>query len=262
MSLPARSPVWIFALIGFAFSTAAMTARSQDGAPPAIVPARADPKARELMEEMLAAQRALKSYSATLEVVASEPRGVQKDVGVLAFKKPSRASVLTKGTKGNTRVVADGRRLFFAFPIDKNRYHKQMLSSRLSGVVQAIHRGVGKLLASFVLGSPLKAFTFVPSSIGPSDRVAGVSVETVGATLPMKEGREDTLTFAIGKRDHLLRRFTHSAKVNGQTGTQTATFSNVRANPPLPSAMFVFTPPPGAKAVSSGPASGPGRPVQ
>src|SRR5438874_2090110 len=77
MPLPVRSSVWIFTLLGLAFSTVAMTARSQDSAAPAVAPARPDSKARELMEEMLAAQWALKSYSATLEVVDGDPRGVR-----------------------------------------------------------------------------------------------------------------------------------------------------------------------------------------
>ncbi len=70
---------------------------------------------------------------------------------------------------------------------------------------------------------------------------------TRGADFP---GANDTVTYFIGRRDHLLYQvvvtdFLTSTDYN----TMTETISNMDINPKLPESDFVFTPPPGSHEV-------------
>lgn len=92
-------------------------------------------------------------------------------------------------------------------------------------------------------------------SSGKPETIDGVAVETVVATRKQPEGGEETLRFAIGREDHLLRQVTVTGTAKGLPFTRIETHSNVRVNPILPEAMFVAGAAPIAGAAPAGQAT-------
>ncbi|MDQ3814849.1 MAG: DUF2092 domain-containing protein, partial [Armatimonadota bacterium] len=88
--------------------------------------------------------------------------------------------------------------------------------------------------------------------VGQPDTMAGVPVETVVAQLQSGE-EKGTVTYYIGKEDHLLRRVTtRTPKTATEPAIETTeTHFDIRINPDLPAATFTFVPPSDAEPVAS-----------
>jgi outer membrane lipoprotein-sorting protein len=103
----------------------------------------------------------------------------------------------------------------------------------------------------FTQPDTLKVFAAPSSlSLGQPTSVAGVPVVTV-ISKRQEEKNSTTVTYHIGKNDHLLRQMTLKQTQEGQTITLTETHTNIKINTKFPASTFVFTPPPGAKPVKA-----------
>jgi outer membrane lipoprotein-sorting protein/peroxiredoxin len=245
--------------LGVSLLTGAQPARAQQAqAPPApTFPAGAkiDAKARQTLEQMAAAYQALSSYSGTVEVESNGLPNPLNRRSTIAFKKPNKAAVVT--TKGDavTRAVTDGAHFFVASTRDKSKYLKVPLPKEAQAISLVIDQGgaaglglVPLVLAGYNPLAPL-ANTLQSLSVGQPGTLTGVPVETVVAVVNGSKGDSATITYSIGKNDHLLRRLNIKQTVEGKPVSLTETHTDVKANPDLPATALAFTPPPGAKAV-------------
>jgi len=211
-----------------------------------------DPKARELMDQMVAAYKALDSYSAIVELAGMGAANLPKQRAIIAFKKPNRVNVQVTTSTGTVKLVSNGTNLFVQVSDIKAEYVKTAAPSGEMAIAQLLQsvRASGPGLTPLVAGaSPLEGMAddLKSVSVGPADTVDGVAVETVVGQLEAGPSK-GTITFAIGRDDHLLRRVVLTSITGQRTVTLTETHTSVKANPA--GMAFIFTPPPGAKAVA------------
>ncbi len=232
-------------------------ASTQKSAASAVSSATIGPKARTLMNQMAVAYRSLRSYSGTVEEKETgTPQAISKRT-MVAFRRPNRAVVVAADTSGKTwRSVSDGKNLYFVYPQDKNQYRRWALKpGQPLSMYLILARAMTKHIAAGLSSGQFMSEPPPPSvksvTLGPPGEVNGVPVETVVVTPRSPE--EPTWTFAIGKKDRLLRRLTMSLMVNGKLAMHTETHSQIKINPTLPDTTFTFRPPPGAKEVLSPP---------
>lgn len=177
----------------------------------------------------------------------------------IRLRKPSQVAVSTTDQQGTTQSVADGTHLFLVSPSDKDQYLKVAVSpgeqTIRKALIQGRATGTGALLLLLTGEDPLAPLAASLRSLSVDKKfgsVDGVPVVTVTATFSgPRVGDEGSVTFAIGKADHLLRQVTLVRTVGGQTFSVTETHTNVHANPEIPARVFVFTPPAGARKVAS-----------
>lgn len=253
-----------------------------------------NPQARRLLAEMTAAYQGISSYSGkTTFLVANGAAGVQalmhhqlkpqveEDV---AIQRPNRVAVRVKGE--NTYIYGgDGNAEAVAVSNGTDYYETRPSSSQAedhylhaSGPTDAISEalGVGGMLAAnghlarLLNGqNPVQGIQSLKmGGVGVSDHVPNLIVVAVsqvndkGVVNNVHIPAVTTETFLIGRKDHLLRRWTATSKfvdphlittvatatrtTGGIFWIQSESFQNVKLNPHLPADAFVFTPPPGS----------------
>lgn len=244
----------------------AQGAQVQSAAPSQTAPAAAtalapaEAAARALIEQMVQAHKSLNSYSATLELNApANAAGTTRTVrSTVLLRRPSQARIITTDpdTKAVTTVVLNGQNLFVTSSTDPKTYQKMALPAGARALAQAFAPASGATVGLLpLLASGMPASQVVPAqatslSVGPDDTVDGVPVSTVSFALSAGEAKQ-TMTLAVGKNDHLLRRLTILGNDNGRAVHVTETHTNVKANPQTTAAQFAFTPPPGAKVAEA-----------
>lgn len=267
--------------------------------PPAgVAPAAAiDPKARQLLDQMTAAYSSLHSYSDTTEfrsassvaasaaLNSSSPPLMRASV---SLEKPDKAAI--KAATFNdyypnmrrAQSACDGR------TCSETRYDGRYLTQPVPPApLRHAFAAVGPihdLLLPRLLTNPNPLSDFLKNVVSikreQAEVVGGVPVETVvvlhalldepviGANTPLLYQPRDV--FAIGVRDHLLRRYTAEGVVvdPGPThiragallGRLIETHRDVQANPALPASTWTFTPPPGFTLADLADEAAPARP--
>ena len=265
--------------------------------PPAgVAPAAAiDPRARQLLDQMVAAYPLLHSYSDTTEfriangsaasaaLNASSPPQLRASV---SLQRPNRAAV--KATTFNIyypnmrreQCICDGK------TCSETRYDGTYLTqSAPPAPIRYAFAAVGpihSLLLPQLLTGPIALADTLKNVVSIKREkvkmVGGIPVETVvvlhtlvgmavvGADVPLLY--QPRQVFAIGVKDHLLRRCTVEGIVVGSGPTHISTGAllsrqiemhrDIRVNPALPASTWTFTPPLGFTHAD---ASAPPRPL-
>ena len=241
---------------------AATTVPAPDASSAATTPAapapKIDPKARALMDGMIAAYKQLKSYSGTMEIKSSQDAPLMSERVKVLYQKPNRVAVIVtnkdaKGKTMTTKIVSNGANLFALSSMQRKYYLKVPAAPTVENIVNVLGNitngspGIAPLSGGLDPLTPYGA-AITALSTGPDDTLDGVSVQTVVANLtaPQSNG---VITYAIGQADHLLRRVTFQITKGGQTATLTETDSAIKADNVMPRIMFAFAPPPGATAM-------------
>jgi outer membrane lipoprotein-sorting protein len=213
-----------------------------------------DPKAHELLTRMADAYRALQSCSMQVEIRTET--GGQADVikGTITFKRPNQALVETTSARGKAKAVADGKFIYIVQSQNPKEYAKVATPANngtISRTIEAAGAGGNGLFPFVVAGYDpyavvsrnLKSLTILAPDMIDSVRVDVVQVVTEAPNLG-----DATMTVAIGRSDHLLRRVGILAENNGVAIIET--LSGVKSNPTFPDSLFQFTPPAGSKQVT------------
>ncbi len=267
-ALPAACAALALGAGTFSFVAGAQIALAQPApaagaaAAPAATNAKIDPRAREVLNRMTAAYKALQSYSGTMNFGGTGVPDLSPVRATIAWKKPNRAVVATTGKNGTVRAVADGTNFYVALPQPKYKYLKVAIPTGAAGdstVSRAIAQGGAEglgLMPLIVTG----ADPLVPVmqglrslSLGADSTIAGVAVANIEVVLgaPGGGGPTESLTLSVGKADNLLRQIAIKVTQDNKPITVTETHSDIKVNPTLDDAMFSFTPPAGAKPVES-----------
>lgn len=224
---------------------------------PSTVPSTAsiDPAARALLEQMAAAYKALTSYSGAMTFSGTGMPDPPHLRARITLQPPDRIAVTVDDEHGATHALADGARLY----VDTPRLPGHYLTLPAPGGEQALQRALSHAGAAALSPTPYLftgadltqrlAPVLVALSVGKPGTMDGVAVQTVVATLNPKAGPR-TLTFAIGKEDHLLRQASMTLQGEGKPATVTETHTDIKVNPKLAANAFAFAPPPSAQAVT------------
>ena len=256
MTFISRRPArWLTAaLLSLTLSAAHAQAELTPAAPPA---AKVDPQAQAALDQMTAAYKALKTYSATLAVSSAAGGHTQRQTVTLVFQRPGQARIVIADAAGTQEeIVSNGTSLFLSSPRDK-QYLKQAVPPGAESLPAVLSQARGTLLP-MLAGSPeflsrLTAQPGVTVRLGTPGTIAGVPTDTVITTLPNPTAQV-RFTFSVGAEDHLLRRLIETATMTrgaqAQTYTHTETVTAQTPDAPLTAAAFAFVPPPGAKLVT------------
>ena len=249
MSLPFRRlssfsrPLGVAAL-GLSLLAAPLTARAQLGV-------HIDPQARTLLDEMVASQQALTGLKATVTVRDFAAAGERDQTITLAFHRPNQARVALGDHAGPlAQFSADGKNLVIYSVRDK-KFTRQAAPSgpdAIAGVLSLSRALLPALLSRPAILTRLLVQPGVQVAGAGADTVGGVPVDVVNVTPAAKPGAPRlTLSLAVGRKDHLLRRLTErtSASQAGPKSLHTETVTLLTADPRLTARDFAFTPPAG-----------------
>ena len=222
--------------------------------------AATNPKA--VLAQMAAAYQSLKSFTGIVTVQAvinGKPAPVSNTISIV-FQKPNKAvATVNNGTIDVSQIVADGNNLYAVSPRDK-QYLQQPIPPGADAV--AVLQREGSMLVGAIVNPVVVVQSFSDPSLkslilgdpgvgGSAGMVDGVAVDTIVGVLAPAPGASETITLAIGRDDHLLRRVTMDALLPArndkpaQTYSRTETCTDIQINPTLPASTFAFVPPPG-----------------
>ncbi len=219
-----------------------------------------DEAAKQILQNMIAAHRALKSYSAMVDTEQRMDGKVMQTLrSNVRWQRPNRVAISTTSTgteKGTVRAVANGQFVFMQISSQANQYLKRTIPADADTILDVL--GAGGLSgagAGLVFGrggsETLERFLGAAASyeVQPEMTISGVLCDVVKAQVPNERLGTVTFTLAMGKEDRLLRRHHIEASTPRGIMVLIETFSNVQTNPVLAAATWTFTPPRGAKAV-------------
>ena len=226
--------------------------------PPLAAAPAVDPQVTALFQQTVAAHKALTALSATVTVSSTGTGPKTNQTVTLAFQKPNQAKVAVSGPSGPLVQIYAGSKTITLYIVKGKTYQVQPVSPGTDTVPLALNQAHSLLI--FLMSHPeslssLLAQPGVTASVSPSSAYTLVPVDTVVATLPTPGGSKATLTFDIGKADHLLRQVTENAHLGApgqaQTIMVTETVTALSTTPALTAADFAFTPPVGVKKVAA-----------
>jgi outer membrane lipoprotein carrier protein len=156
--------------------------------------------------------------------------------GTLYQRQPDRIALRFSDPAGDL-ILGDGQFFYMYQPSNNpDQYFRQPAAA-------AGETGVN-LMAQFV-GNPVERFNFTAEG---GESVAGRSAQVLNL-VPRQRADYRSLRVWIDDRDSLVRRF-EITEHNG--AVRRFDLSNMQVNPSIPDAIFRFTPPAGARAVSPG----------
>lgn len=218
---------------------------------------RIDPQARILLDEMAAAHQALTGLKATLIVEDYGATNPQERTIILAFHRPDQArAAIADRTGPIVQFTTDGKALIIYSVHDKQYTRRDPPTgagaiAEVLGQTQAL---LPTLLARPAILTRLLVQPGVQVAGAGTDTVSGVAVDLVTVTPAARPGTPRlTLSFAVGRKDHLLRRVTESVPVartdrktmQFRSAMHTETVTKLTADPSLTARDFAFTPPAG-----------------
>ena len=218
--------------------------------PPKAAPA-VDPQVTDLLKQAVAAHKALQSLTATLTVSAMQNGKAHSRTITLAYLKPGLAKFAVAGDPDESMQVFSNGKSVTTYKAGSKTYEVQPVSPGADALPRVLAQS-GALL-SLIIARPevlnsLLTQPRVAAALGSSSTYTLVPVDTITVTLPASGGTKATLTFDIGKADHLLRRVTEHAVIPAQSKVQTITLietvTALSTAPTLTAADFVFAPPP------------------
>ncbi len=224
---------------------------------PVAVPA-VDPQVTALFQQTIAAHKALIALSATVTVLSTGAGPKVNQTVTLAFQKPNQAKISVSNSAGPLVQLYAGSKTITLYIIKDKSYQVRPVPPGTDTVPLILSQAHSILL--LLAGHPealnsLLAQPGVAASLSPSSTYTLAPVDTAVVTLPAAGGGRATLTFDIGKTDHLLRRITESSSIPGPDQTQkvmvTETVTALSATPTLTAADFAFTPPAGVTRVAA-----------
>ncbi len=215
-------------------------------------PVAVDPKVQALLDQAVAAHKALTALSATITVTGTGGGPVSSASTVtLAFRQPNTAKATVTDASGPvTELVSDGKTLT-TYSVRDKKYRTMPAPADASAITLVL--GPSRSLIALLISRPTLLSDLlnqkgVTATLGAPKIVGGVSTETVTATLsnPRSPGAAQTVTLSLGASDHLLRRLAITLSAGAKTSTVTETVTALSAAPSLTAADFTFTPPAGA----------------
>lgn len=228
------------------------TPPAQD-APPAAA-GKVDAEARKALDGIVAAHKALTSFSADCTFTATQGTQTQNAKSTLAYALPNKISVKSTlgGDTGVQRtVISDGTSVFTTISAQKDKYTKADADKTSVTIARALAQGgVGTGLLALLVADPKAVDKVLPPTLtsltfGPDETVGGTESRTVVGLGSSPGSPPLQFTFVFGKADNLLRRITISGR-GDQQFSLSEEYTNVQANPTLPAETFKFTPPAGA----------------
>ncbi len=211
---------------------------------------KADPAARKLLADATAAHATLAEFTATIEVKSSSLAVPDSTVAIeQKGGKSLRVRVTTR--EGEWVGVRNGDGVFTRSTKDPKMYAKYSLEDSeptvrdlylLSGIRGLV--GCSAIFSGIDLAD-LFADNISSITLGKPETVGDVAVDVVLIGLEQPTG---SLTVAIGKQDHLVRRVVYEIRTKERPAasyTETVTAFDARAK--IADTAFAFTPPEGAK---------------
>jgi len=211
-----------------------------------------EPKAREVLNQMIAAYTRPDSFSLTLNSLYGGPQSVTS----IRFKKPNKVLLTTSHTGGDVRAVSDGKYIYTYRLNDKRHYTKAKVSSSNREVIfeAVLFTDAHAVTTGSVLCAET-AFAFQnPSALtlGNPWFLGKVRVETLTVGSDTDKDGPGKMVLTLGKEDHLLR---HIDLYGGSNIMTEYLGEMIEQSPldttPLPDSLFTFTPPAGAKIVGA-----------
>lgn len=202
-------------------------------ASPVTAPARAQGTADGLARAVQAHYQQVKDFTANFEQAyvggALKRRTVEK--GTVAIRKPGRMR-WDYETPEKKLFVADGTRMYFYVPADKQVRVSPMPDDGRVPTPILFLAGRGDLLRDFT----------VEEVQAPASGTRALRLRPV-----RKEPEYETLTLVVDATTHVMRQL---VVVDGQAGTSTFTFTNLRENVGVAESRFSFSMPKGVDVIT------------
>lgn len=231
---------------------------------PATTPQNAaaiDPQAKATLEQMIAAYKALKSYSSAVKLNVAQGAKIRTLQGQIDFSLPNlaRATTTEEAKKTTRTVVATGAARYVVSSLDTKSYIKEETPGDASSIAAVIGESgatlSGILPLMYSAPKPIDLLLRSAASLtkDADATLDGTPVDMVTLKLSSPGGEAGpTVSFATGKDDHLLRQIVMNMPGEGGTvgNTLTETYTAVKPNATPDASLWAFTPPPGAKEMA------------
>jgi outer membrane lipoprotein-sorting protein len=215
---------------------------------------KVDPAARAILDRMVATYKNMTSYSGKFDIQKTGLPEAPSSTGEVAWQKPNKFKIVAQVKSDTITYVYDGTRFSYAtseFPGDyvqvTPRPDRDVLTEAMTETATD-----GTAILMLMLGQdPTRSFDqhLQALSLGNSETVTGAGKDTdVVVAAFARTWSTGTVTYVIGKNDHLLRRVALSQTTEGKTVTVVETHSDIKVNS-ANSSTFRFVPVPGSERV-------------
>ena len=179
-----------------------------------------DPAAKTVLDQFIAAQKALTGLSATIVVTGREIDGtpVKGKTIMLAFQQPNLAKVTISGPSGPLRQISTDGTTGTIFSVPGKQYTSEAVPSTFLLVFVVLGKAEEILPTLLALPEILTSWMSQPgtkASVGLSSTLNGVAVDTLDIALPLDPRAKIKITMTFGHDDHLLRQV-----IEAVTGTR------------------------------------------
>jgi outer membrane lipoprotein-sorting protein len=220
----------------------------------ALVRPKIDPAARAILDTMAATYKSATSYSGKFDIQRTGLPDSPSSTGEVAWQRPDKFKIVGKVKAVTNTYVYDGTRFSYSSSRFPGEYVQVTPDPERDVLTEAVTETAtdGSAIIMLMSGQdPTKGLTNILQtlSVVTPGTVAGAGKDTdvVVATFE-RTWSTGTVTYVIGKNDHLLRQVSMSQTTRGKTVTIVETHSDVQLNAASPS-TFRFVPAPAAVRV-------------
>ena len=241
-------------------STQAQTAEPKPVVPAHVSPGKAvvkdkvDAAARAILDKMIATYKNATSYSGKFDIQRTGLPDSPSSTGEVAWQKPNKFKLVGKVKSVTSTYVYDGTRFSYASSLFPGEYVQVTPRPDRDVLTEAMTETAtdGSAMVMLLLGQdPTKSLTqhLQSLTLGDPETVTGAGKDTnVVVAAFARTWSTGTVTYVIGKNDHLLRRVTLSQTTQGKTATVVESHSDIQVNA-ADSSTFRFVPLPGSERV-------------
>jgi outer membrane lipoprotein-sorting protein len=206
----------------------------------ATAPASADQKANKLLQEMVAASKAVKTFRAEVATVTDSFPMKMNIRGQVTFKAPGLLRADLKGSpEGDITFASDGKTLYTYNQKTNELTKTEFNSSMVTGYLSMYVLPIALLMeAQDFYNSVLKEGT---SRVVGTRKIGKQSFQVVEVKV-----QDITMSVYLGK-DRLAHRLSIAGKQGNQTFRFDSTLTKVVVNRPIDNSFFAYTPPKNAK---------------
>lgn len=239
--------------VGGALGTRPAQAQSKAKGAAAKEAPKIDAAAREILDKMAAVYKTADTYSGNLQI---ETTGFPDFFGIkaqISYARPDLFNIFSEDAAGTQQIVSDGAALLHTISRDPSSYVRVKAPTGTGALRKALGLvgADGTALVTLLVGNdPLAAFEKSLQSVSIGEAEEGMDVVVVEFS---EYGEGGTVTYAIGKEDHLLRRVTLSQMADGKAITSVETYRDPKINANLPDSRFATGAPEGAQQVEKFP---------